>query len=118
MSNVKVCRLALAVLVILFFPWHAHAQGIGRMAGIWNNDATGENIIITPDPVGGWQFWSSDFGQARITSASFEGANIKVEGREGLLCFYIATLTAGNRMNWQLRSGNRSCLSRIFTRAE
>jgi hypothetical protein len=113
----KVCRLASAALVFLFLPWQTHAQGIGRMAGIWNNDATGENIIITPDPVGGWQFWSSDFGQARITSASYQGANIKVEGR-GLSCFYYATLTAGHRMNWQLRAGDRGCLSRIFTRAE
>jgi hypothetical protein len=117
MSNVTVRGLASVILVLLFLPWQAHAQEIGRMAGKWNNDATGENIMITSDPVGGWQFWSSDFGQARIISTSFEGSNIKVEGR-GLSCFYYATLTAGHRMNWQLRSGDRACLSRVFTKAE
>lgn len=95
----------------------AEAQGIGRIAGKWNNDATGENIVIGPDALGGWEFWSSDFGQARITSTSFQGANIEVEGR-GLSCFYYATLTANHRMNWQYRAGNPECLARIFTRAE
>ena len=60
---------------------------------------------------------SADFGQARISTTTFQGSNINVEGR-GLSCFYYATLTAGQRMNWQLRAGDRDCLSRIFTRAE
>jgi hypothetical protein len=90
--------------------------GVWRLEGKWVNDDTGENIMIVPDPIGGWQFWSSDFGQARVTSASHQGANIRVEGR-GLDCFYLATPTGPNRMHWQLRAGQRECLSRIFSRA-
>lgn len=118
MNSSRICLRAFAILAIVFSSaLQAEAQGIGRMAGKWNNNATGENIVITPDPVGGWEFWSSDFGQARITTTTFEGSNIRVEGR-GLSCIYYATLTAGYRMNWQLRAGDHACLSRIFTRAE
>ncbi len=116
MNSNGICAHALTTLVIFLSTFHAQAQ-IGRMEGKWNNDATGENIVIVPDPVGGWQFWSSDFGQARISSTTFEGANIKVEGR-GLTCYYHATLTAGHHMNWQLRAGDNRCLSRIFSSAE
>ena len=118
MNALSALAMALAIMAVAAIDAdQAQAQGIGRIAGKWNNDSTGENIIIMPDPVGGWQFWSSDFGQARITSTSFQGANIMVEG-PGLKCFYYATLTSGHRMNWQLRAGDRTCLSRIFSKAE
>jgi hypothetical protein len=111
-------RLVYSVLAVLFiFVDTSAAQDFRRLAGKWNNDQTGENIVVVSDPLGGWEFWASDYGQARISPTSVQGSNIKVEGRE-LSCFYYATLTAGNKMNWQLRAGNPNCLSRIFTRAE
>lgn len=113
----KLSCLVMLALVASALPWPVHAQSLARIAGKWNNNDTGENVVIEPDALGGWQFWSSDFGQARISTTTFQGSNINVEGR-GLSCFYYATLTAGHRMNWQLRAGDRGCLGRIFTRAE
>src|SRR3954447_12345178 len=113
----SVLRSAIMLTALASTGLHAHAQSLTRIVGKWNNNNTGENIVIEPDALGGWQFWSSDFGQARISSSTLQGSNIKVEGR-GLTCFYYATLTAGHRMNWQLRAGDRDCLVRIFTRAE
>lgn len=110
-------RHAAALSVALTIAGGASAQSIGRLVGKWNHDRSGENVVVAPDSLGGYQFWSSEFGQGRISSTSYEGANIKVEAR-GVACFYLATLTAGAKMNWQLRAGEPGCISRVFTRAE
>lgn len=114
MRKLLACVVAAGGLLVSL---ECQAQGVGRLVGKWNNDKTGENIVVEPDALGGWQFWSSDFGQGRISSASYEGANVKVEGR-GLSCYYLVTLTAGHKMNWQIRAGTQGCLTHIFTKAE
>src|SRR3954468_12158764 len=83
----KLSCLVTLVLIASAVSLAVEAQSLARIAGKWNNNDTGENILIEPDALGGWQFWSSDFGQARISTATFQGSNINVEGR-GLSCFY------------------------------
>jgi hypothetical protein len=117
----QVHRWVLAYSIVLFGIAAADAGDISffyRLAGTWNNDATGENIKIERAPIG-WDIWISNSGLARLSDASIEGSNLKVEGR-GFACFYYVTVTSAQKANWSLRKGepDAACLTGQFSRVE
>ncbi len=90
--------------------------GLDGLLGLWNNDETGENLKIEKTPLG-YEAWISDLGQASLSVASREGANLELAARD-LNCLYYVTQIAGERMNWQLRDGPKDkCKHGHFTRA-
>lgn len=91
-------------------------DALARLAGDWNNDATGENASIRRS-LFGWEIWLSNLGQASIVLAARRGANIEVSSRD-VTCLYVATIVAGGKMNWQLREGPEGkCLAGSFSPA-
>jgi len=117
---------ALACGLVLLLSAVAHAEdsiGVSRLAGDWNNDASGENIIIERGLLG-WDIWISNSGQGRISdeetagaNITAGGANIKVDGR-GFSCSYYVTMNSAISMDWQLRKGEPEarCLRGPFSR--
>src|SRR4051812_2006710 len=98
---------AILFLGMLSSPSLARAlEGIRWLEGSWLNVETDEQIKIEREPVGGWTFWASGFGQARIDLTHNQGANIVVSG-QGFECYYMARkLKGGDGMSWQLRAVN------------
>ena len=45
------CVRTIIVLHLCVGSSVGYAQGLSRIAGKWNNDATGENIVVAPTPV-------------------------------------------------------------------
>jgi hypothetical protein len=106
--------LALGTTAASAGEWRSPFLGL---TGTWNNDFSGENIKIGPASFG-YEAWISNSGEARITTDSAEGSNIKIEGRD-LACTYYVTRVSERRMNWQLRQGDKDkCLSGGFTKLE
>ena len=94
---------------------HAHDGGWRhKLAGEWNNAATGENMKIQGGEIG-WEAWLSNVGEARISAESDAGSNIKVEAR-GMTCEYYLTMVNDNLINMQLRDGPDTCLKGAFAR--
>ena len=89
--------------------------GIARLLGEWNNDATGDNIIIRTSALG-FEAIFSNLGQASLALASRKGANLEISGRD-VECLYFVTFIDGGRMNWQLREGpEEKCIKGQFVR--
>jgi tetratricopeptide (TPR) repeat protein len=90
-------------------------EGLNRISGEWNNDASGENLVVRKAPLG-WEAWISNRGQASLTLASKKGGNLEVATRE-FSCTYAVTFIAGERMSWALREGPEDkCMRGAFTR--
>lgn len=92
----------------------ASSQELGRMMGQWNHDVSGDNIEVRRN----WDVFHSDKGQGRITTATQSGANVQISWPNNLNCYYYVSFTnQAQRMNWQLREGDRAlCPRGLFNR--
>jgi len=113
------CALAGALASLMVGAAHAEdLVGVSRLAGDWNNDASGENLKIERSLLG-WDIWISNSGQARISDELTAGANVRVDGR-GFSCWYYVTMHSAEKMDWELRKGGSEprCLQGSFTKIE
>jgi hypothetical protein len=89
-------------------------DGLARLAGEWNSDASGENISIRRSALG-WEAWISNLGLGSIAITARRGGNLEISTRD-VTCLYFATFVSGGRMSWQLRDGPiERCPSGQFT---
>ncbi len=87
---------------------------LSDIQGVWNNDATGENVTIN-----GRMVQDSSMGQGRIGVAEDYGANFRVTYQGNVKCYYLITMTSRTRINFAVRNKNQSrvsCLHGPFNR--
>lgn len=83
---------------------------LSRIQGNWNNDNSGDNILIERDQIGGWDIWIGSLGQGRISNSATEGANVRVDFRN-IECSFYVSIASSHRMMWKLVAGRGDCSS-------
>ncbi len=75
----------LACGLALFGIAAANAAGdstaANRLAGTWNNDQSGENIVVERAPIG-WVIWISNSGEARFPTTQRTDRTSKSSARD------------------------------------
>jgi len=89
------------------------ASPFAQLVGKWNNDATGENVIIEANG----DVLDTRIGLGRIAATTEEGANYAISYPKGKRCLaYVSFTNDATRMNLAPRGQPKGCLNGVFNR--